>query len=155
MKIGELAQRTGCKVVTIRFYEKEGLLPEPERSDGNYRIYTEKDEERLNFIRHCRRHGMNLEEISRLLQLSTMRISDHEEIHELIKRHIANIRRQIAELGQLEQSLESMLQNCAGHGSSCDVLASLGNYDLCSYCRCQGNGREEQVKSGRASANDG
>ena len=65
MKIGELAKKTGCQVVTIRYYEKEGLLPEPERSEGNYRLYSEADIERLRFIRHCRHHDMKLAEICR------------------------------------------------------------------------------------------
>lgn len=54
MKIGELAKRTGCPVETIRYYEREGLLPEPARSEGNYRQYTLAHVERLSFIRHCR-----------------------------------------------------------------------------------------------------
>ena len=52
VQIGELAKRSDCKVVTIRYYEKEGLLPEPLRSSGNYRLYDEGHLERLQFIRH-------------------------------------------------------------------------------------------------------
>ena len=60
IRIGELAQRTGCEVVTVRFYEKEGLLPAPARSSGNYRLYSEAHIERLQFIRHCRSLDMSL-----------------------------------------------------------------------------------------------
>jgi DNA-binding transcriptional MerR regulator len=54
LKIGELAKQTGCLVETIRYYEGEGLLLEPARSEGNYRLYTDIHIERLQFIRHCR-----------------------------------------------------------------------------------------------------
>ena len=66
VKIGELAKMTGCQVVTIRYYEKEGLLKRPERTERNYRLYGEEDMARLRFIRHCRQHGMSLDEISRI-----------------------------------------------------------------------------------------
>ena len=67
MKIGELARRTGCQVETIRYYEREGLLPEPARSPGNYRLYGSAHVERLTFIRHCRALDMTLGEIRTLL----------------------------------------------------------------------------------------
>ncbi|WP_300882315.1 MerR family transcriptional regulator, partial [uncultured Desulfovibrio sp.] len=70
VKIGELAKMTGCEVVTIRYYEKEGLLKKPERTEGNYRIYEDDDIARLRFIRHCRQHGMSLSEIRALLAFS-------------------------------------------------------------------------------------
>ena len=69
MKIGELAKLTDCQVETIRYYEREGLLPEPARSEGNYRLYTQAHVERLTFIRNCRSLDMTLEEIRSLLNL--------------------------------------------------------------------------------------
>ena len=69
MKIGELAKLTDCQVETIRYYEREGLLPEPARSEGNYRLYTQTHVERLTFIRNCRSLDMTLEQIRRLLNL--------------------------------------------------------------------------------------
>src|SRR5690625_3792928 len=68
IKIGELAKRTGFTVETIRYYEKEGLLPEPARSHGNYRLYGDEHIERLRFIRHCRTLDMALSEVRILLQ---------------------------------------------------------------------------------------
>ena len=59
-KIGELARHVGCRVVTIRYYEKEGLLRSPERTAGNYRLYDETDVERLRFIQRCRSLDMSL-----------------------------------------------------------------------------------------------
>lgn len=62
MKIGDLSKRTQTQVETIRYYEHEGLLPEPERTESNYRIYGEVHAERLAFIRHCRSLDMTLDE---------------------------------------------------------------------------------------------
>ena len=62
MRIGELAQRSGVAVETIRYYEAQGLLPAPLRLDNNYRNYTRKHLARLHFIRHCRLLDMSLEE---------------------------------------------------------------------------------------------
>ncbi|MFI7961640.1 MerR family transcriptional regulator, partial [Acinetobacter baumannii] len=67
MKIGELSEKTSCSVLTIRFYEKEGLIPKPDRTQGNYRLYTEDYIDRLKFIVNCRSLNMNLTEIKKLL----------------------------------------------------------------------------------------
>ena len=68
MKIGELAAATGTPIETIRYYEREGLLPAPDRTVGNFRIYDETHLSRLEFVRHCRALDMNLDEIRVLLE---------------------------------------------------------------------------------------
>jgi DNA-binding transcriptional MerR regulator len=68
LKIGELAKRTGSLVETIRYSERQGLLPEPARSEGNYRVYSDTHLERLQLIRHCRSLDMTLVEIRNLLR---------------------------------------------------------------------------------------
>ena len=70
MKIGELAERAGVQVETIRFYEREGLLQAAARSAGNYRIYESLHVQRLAFIRHCRSLDMTLDEVRVLLRLT-------------------------------------------------------------------------------------
>eukprot|EP01136_Pigoraptor_vietnamica_P012486 Opistho-1_new@52457 len=67
MQIKDLARATGVDVETIRFYEKEGLLPEPARLDNGYRNYAQPHLERLSFIRHCRALDMPLPDVKRLL----------------------------------------------------------------------------------------
>lgn len=67
IRIGVLAEKTGATVETIRYYEKEGLLPEPFRSQSNYRLYNDSHVERLNFILRCRTLDMTLEEVRTLL----------------------------------------------------------------------------------------
>ena len=70
MKIGELAQMTQCTVETIRYYEKEGLLPAPARTAGNFRVHGPEHFERLRFIHNCRALDMSHDEIHRLLALA-------------------------------------------------------------------------------------
>lgn len=69
MKIGVLAKQADCPVETVRYYEREGLLPAPARTEGNYRLYSSEHLERLTFIRNCRTLDMTLDEIRRLLAL--------------------------------------------------------------------------------------
>eukprot|EP01030_Chromulinospumella_sphaerica_P019117 gene19117-18994_t len=70
MKIGELALVAQCTVETVRYYEKAGLLPEPARTPGNFRVYGPEHLERLRFIRNCRALDMSQEEIHTLLNLA-------------------------------------------------------------------------------------
>lgn len=141
MKIGELAKKTGCRVVTIRYYEKEGLLPEPERTDGNYRVYTKTDIERLRFIRHCRHHGMKLAEIRELLALKDNPQADCTWVKEMIAGHIKAVNEQLASLNRLKTHLEHLLKACPdGREGGCGILKSLHEAAACPFCedgRCQ------------------
>ena len=134
MKIGELANISGCQVVTIRFYEKEGLLTEPERTESNYRLYDDKHIERLRFIRHCRRHGMSLSEIRELLVFMDNPNSGCAWINKLIETHIENVRAQIDSLTLLKEQLQLLLHKCSGDEKSCGIIKSLNEMDGCPYC---------------------
>ncbi|MDR1857556.1 MAG: MerR family transcriptional regulator [Desulfovibrio sp.] len=133
MRIGELARRTGCKAVTIRFYEAEGLLPAPERSGANYRDYGDADLDRLEFVMHCRRHGMGLEEIRRLLVFREHPQRDCTWICELVGERIRQLDRQIASLGHLKGHLQRMLDACdgSGDGEGCGVMRMLNDRGAC------------------------
>lgn len=102
MKIGELARLTECPVETIRYYEREGLLPEPARSEGNYRLYTQAHVERLAFIRHCRSLDMTQQEIRELLRLRDNPEADCAAANRLIDEHIHHVEVRIAELRALQ-----------------------------------------------------
>ena len=91
LKIGELAQRTGTQVETIRYYEREGLLPEPARSEGNYRLYDKAHTERLSFIRHCRSLDMTLDEIRALLKFRDAPNQECGEVNALLDEHIGHV----------------------------------------------------------------
>ncbi len=140
MKIGDLAKKTGCKVVTIRYYEKEGLLAPPGRTEGNYRQYGREDQERLEFIMHCRRHGMKLDEIKKLLVFRSHPQRDCTWVTDLVEKHIKNVDEQIASLEHLKMHLEQLRGSCAGghSGETCGIMRSLGNVgECCASCaRC-------------------
>jgi len=136
VKIGELARMTGCQAVTIRYYEKEGLLQKPERTSGNYRLYGDSEIERLRFIRHCRLHGMTLSEIRSLLTFRDNPTISCDWINALVEKHITRVNDQIAELQHLKQHLQSLLRKCSGgKGKECGILQSLNKGEECPYCK--------------------
>jgi Cd(II)/Pb(II)-responsive transcriptional regulator len=127
MHIGELARRTGIKVETVRYYEREGLLPEPGRSDGNYRVYGPTHLERLQFVRHCRSLDMSLDEIRVLLRLRHSPAEDCGDANALLDEHLARVTRRIRELRGLEGELKALRARCAAvtDAAHCGILAEL------------------------------
>nr|WP_315219938.1 Cd(II)/Pb(II)-responsive transcriptional regulator [uncultured Duganella sp.] len=130
LKIGELAARTGYTVEAIRYYERQGLLPAPARSGGNYRLYRGAHLERLRFIRHCRSLDMALDEIRSLL---TFR--DHPErscgaVNALLDKHIVEVADRIAQLRDLEQQLVALRGRCTEEQTAkdCAILQCLGKH---------------------------
>ncbi|MCZ8098910.1 MAG: Cd(II)/Pb(II)-responsive transcriptional regulator [Burkholderiales bacterium] len=127
MRIGELAQVTGTQVETIRYYEKQGLLPEPGRSDGNYRVYGPEHVELLQFIRHCRGLDMSLEEVRVLLRLRDAPAEDCGDVNALLDEHIGHVVRRIKELRTLERQLRDLRARCASEtdAAHCGILSEL------------------------------
>ena len=105
MKIGQLAEVLGCTVESIRFYEKQGMLPLVERGENNFRHYGTEHLERLSFIRYCRSLDMSLEEIKLLLKLEQSSQSPTEEVNALLDKHIKEIAKRIHDLDHLRMSL--------------------------------------------------
>ena len=112
MRIGDLAESTGTAVETIRFYEREGLIPAAQRADNNYRLYTAAHEERLAFIRHCRNLDMTLDEIRTLLRLRDAPSQDCAEVNALLDEHIGHVTHRIRELRTLQKDLKALRARC-------------------------------------------
>ncbi|MBY0468110.1 MAG: Cd(II)/Pb(II)-responsive transcriptional regulator [Burkholderiaceae bacterium] len=127
MKIGELAQATATGVETIRFYEREGLLPSPARSSGNYRIYAPEHLERLAFIRQCRSLDMTLDEVRVLLRFKDAPQADCGDVNGLLEAHIAHVAYRIRELKALEHGLKRLRGQCgrSGQAKDCGILEGL------------------------------
>lgn len=127
MKIGELAKLAGCPVETIRYYEREGLLPAPARSDGNYRLYSPEHQERLVFIRNCRTLDMTLEEIQRLLALRDRPQESCAGINSLVEEHIEHVEARINSLQALRQQLSELRDRCnrVQEAEDCGILRQL------------------------------
>ncbi len=134
MKIGELARLTGTETVTIRFYEKRGLMPAPARTGNNYRTYLDEHRERLLFIRHCRGMGIKLDEISELLKYRDQPQASCEMVNVLIDSHIVQVHKQIEELQNLESQLLQLRHRCnqsinpRGQAARCGILQTLENH---------------------------
>jgi Cu(I)-responsive transcriptional regulator len=128
MKIGELARATAVKSETIRFYERIGLLPAPERTEGNYRDYGPPDRERLNFIRHARRLGFEIADIRSLLGLADQPENDCGEVGRIASGHLAAVDEKIALLERLRSELGRMVSQCeGGRISDCRIMNSLAD----------------------------
>lgn len=132
MKIGAMAKRTECSVETIRFYEKEGLLPAPGRTEGNFRLYNETHAEQLLFIRRCRSLDMSLEEIRLLLKSSENPLADCSAVNALLDEHIDGVAARMAELERLSEQLRVLRQQCGAGGTAdqCGILQGLGSPGL-------------------------
>ena len=129
MKIGELSRLTGTPVETLRFYEREGLLPEAPRTASNYRVYGADHAERVAFIRHCRSLDMALSEIRTLLRFRESPQDDCAGVNGLLDEHIGHVSRRIAELRELETQLHALRQQCSDPASAhgCGILKELAD----------------------------
>lgn len=129
MKIGELAKRTGCSVQTIRYYEKEGLLRRPERTEGNFRVYNDGALKDLEFVKHCRSLSIPLSDIKQLLRLKQHPDESCLSINSLIEEQLTLVNLRIAELNMLKNTLQEMALSCDTNQNveSCGILKSLAN----------------------------
>ena len=127
MKIGELALAALTPVETIRYYEREGLLPQAPRSQGNYRIYGPEHVERLAFVRHCRSLDMTLEEIRVLLRFKDAPQAECGEVNALLDEHIGHVATRIRELRRLERQLKALREQCVDvrEAANCGILNEL------------------------------
>lgn len=127
MKIGNLAEATATPVETIRFYEREGLLPAPARADNNYRVYLPVHVERLAFIRQCRGLDMTLDEIRALLDLRDAPAQDCSEVNALLDEHVQHVTERIRELQALKKDLQRLRAHCKSPSSlsECGILNEL------------------------------
>ena len=127
MKIGELANVTDVPVETIRYYEKIGLLPAPDRSSNGYRTYRTSHLDRLLFIKRCRSLDMAQDEIRELIQLSETPEADCQEVDALLARHLNHVRERLKELTVLEENLQQLQKACSDAGTvqECGILDGL------------------------------
>lgn len=127
MKIGALSSSTGVPIDTIRHYEREGLLPETARTEGNYRVYDTAHAQRLSFIRHCRGLDMTLDEIRVLLHFKDAPSENCGEVNALLDQHIGHVAHRIRELRALEKQLRGLRDTCrtAQDAAHCGILQQL------------------------------
>lgn len=129
MKIGELSRKTGCKIVTIRYYEKLNLINADSRTSSNYRVYTRKEQRKLEFILNCRKHGLSICKIKQLLDYIKDNTENCDVVDKLIANHLKNIDKQIASLNKLKLDLQKVVSSCGSKKSlsQCKVLKHLSD----------------------------
>ena len=126
MKIGDLAKLTDTRVETIRFYEKEGLIPAPHRTGGNYRIYEQTHLNRLSFIRRSRDLGFTLDQVRALLDLSDDKSRSCCAVDEIAREQLQSVEQKIEDLRALKRELSSLLDQCSqGTIADCRIIDAL------------------------------
>lgn len=124
--IGALSTETGVKVETIRYYERIGLMPEPDRTSGGNRQYDYDQLKRLAFIRRSRDLGFRLDEIRALLGMVDAREVSCSEVHAMTMQHLGTVREKIAHLRRMERVLAEMAAHCAsGDVPGCPIVEAL------------------------------
>lgn len=130
--IGEVSTRVGIKVPTLRYYEQAGLIPEPYRSSGGQRRYSDSDLERLGFIKHARQLGFSLASIKNLITLGEDVERDCDDVHRLAESNLAAVKAKLSLLRDLEKELKRIVAGCrSGHVGKCYVIESLSKHEWC------------------------
>ena len=132
LSIGTVAKRVGVTIDTIRYYEREGLLPAPVRRASGYRSYAEGTLVQLRFIRRAKDLGFTLEEIRELLALSADRQHGVKAVKRRAQQRLAAIEQRIAELQRLRDGLAQLVAACPGHGKpeACPILRALNHGEM-------------------------
>ena len=123
--IGALAETAGVNVETIRFYQRKGLMPEPEKPYGSIRRYGATELARVRFIKSAQRLGFSLEEIGELLKLEDgARCS---EARQLAEQKLVDVRQKLSELQRIESVLAGLVARCSAVRGrvNCPLIASL------------------------------
>lgn len=127
MTVGELSKTAGVNLETVRYYEKQKLLPSPERTSGGHRLYTHADVERLKFILRAKGVGFTLKEIRTLMRVREANPTDScDDVMELARRKRAEIDTKLIELRTIRDALDTFIESCPEiDAARCQVLHGL------------------------------
>ena len=125
LTIGGLAKAAAVNVETIRFYQRKGLMPEPDRPAGGIRRYGEEDLSRVDFIKTAQRLGFSLDEIADLLKLEDG--SSCSQARQKAQAKLVDVRARLADLHRMEDALTALIKLCgAAKGKvRCPLIAAL------------------------------
>lgn len=127
LTIGQVAKQAGVGVETVRFYEREGLLEEPQRRESGYRQFDETVVDRLRFIRRAKELGFTLKEIKELLELRGNPATTCADVKCRAEAKIADVEERIRSLQAMKKALVKVTKTCSGKGliGDCPILESL------------------------------
>lgn len=131
LTIGQLAKGAGVKKETVRYYERRGLIAEPPRSQGGYRLYPPGEVARIRFIKRAQTLGFSLREIAELLSLRVDPHSTCQQVKAKAQAKIADIEQRITALREMRRALARLAAQCRGQGpsSACPILEALDGED--------------------------
>jgi MerR family copper efflux transcriptional regulator len=129
--IGKLADQAGVGIDTVRFYERRGLLPKPQRTASGYRLYDESSISRIRFVRRAKRLGFTLSEIEILLRLQD-KGGRKSEVKSITTRKLEQIDIKIADLSRMREVLTTLASECSGQGniSTCPIIEAIADKDV-------------------------
>lgn len=127
MKIGEFARRVGVPIDTVRYYERNGLLPPPPRRASGYRDFDDTDVARLRFVLRAKSLGFSLAEVRELAELADAHEGDARHIRSIAVERLARIEERIAELARVRDALRDVVAQCPGEGplNACPIRAAV------------------------------
>ena len=130
MKIGELAKRAEVPIDTVRYYEREGLIPPPVRRASGYRDYLDVDVDRLRFMRRAKGLGFTLHEIRDLLSLTAIAGDDMATLKAHAQAKLHDVDNRIEALNRVRDALQLLVTECPGRGTldRCPILAALSEH---------------------------
>lgn len=129
LTIGELAKHARVNLETIRYYERQELLPKPPRSHSGYRAFPEESVRRIRFIKQAQELGFSLKEIKEILSLQTETHSSGVDVRQRIEAKIADIEDKMKALRAIKKGLMQLKATCNGTSSinDCPILKSLNS----------------------------
>lgn len=132
LKIGEVAERGGVNLQTIRYYEREGLLPEPPRLTSGYRMFPPDTVRRVRFIKRAQDLGFTLAEIKELLSLRIDSKRNSAKVRTLAEAKIADIEEKVRTLKKMKLVLSELTERCSscGPSSECPILESIDSEEV-------------------------
>ena len=127
MKIGQLAKQAQVGIDTVRYYERHGLLPEPQRQASGYRVYDAHDLERLRFIRAAKALGFRLEEIRELHRLGSANEGQRSDVRALAASRLQDVEAKLRELQSIRDVLAELVRQCSGQGpiAGCPIMETV------------------------------
>ena len=130
-QIGQVAKSAGVTVETIRFYERQALIPEPRRTESGYRLYTSETIRRVRFIQRAKELGFSLKDIHALLMLRNKRGAACAEVSAQALQKIVEVEQKIADLKRIRRTLTGLVERCDGEAdlSECPILDALDEKD--------------------------
>ena len=136
-RIGQVAKHTGVSIETLRYYEKQGLVDTPSRTDAGYRLYSEKTIRQIEFIISAKNLGFSLKDIQELLNVRVDKESHTcEEVKTRAEQKLEEIDNRIQELTRIQLALKQVISTCSGGPESaekCSILSALESHSSDSH----------------------